>query len=118
MVKQAKQPEERQNRWVSKGSKVLIIAGNEKGRTGEIIWRDNTRAKIEGVNVRKRHIPKKGNTPGRIVEQEASIHLSNMRLCNDAGEPVKIKVRQNEDGKRELVGVKGGQEEVLRKITR
>jgi len=55
---------------LKKGDKVIIIAGNDKGKTGAIqkIDRDNQRVVVEGINVRKKHQkPKQNNPEGAIL---------------------------------------------------
>ena len=79
---------------VKKGDTVAIIAGAHKGtkekpRIGKIISvdREKLRAKIEGVNMIKKHTkPSAKNPQGGIVEEEAGIHISNLMLVVD-GKP-------------------------------
>ena len=70
---------------LKKGDKVIIIAGNDKGKTGTIqrIDRVNHRVVVEGVNVRKKHQkPKQNNPEGAILDIYAPIHLSNVALID------------------------------------
>ncbi len=68
-------------RHVRKGEAVIVIAGNDKGRVGEVKVVDNDRGRVivEGVNLRWKH--KRGtqqNPKGERVQEECSIHASNV----------------------------------------
>lgn len=71
---------------VKKGDLVRVIAGDDKGKTGEIIKvlpADN-KVIVEGVNLVKRHTPVRpnaqGGNTGGIITAEAPIHASNVQL--------------------------------------
>lgn len=69
---------------IKKGDKVKVIAGSNKGETGEVklvITKDN-RAIIDGVNMVKKHIKATQDNPGGINEMEAPIHISNLMLID------------------------------------
>jgi large subunit ribosomal protein L24 len=65
--------------------KVIVLAGKDKGKTGEIISvmpKDN-RVKVSGVNMIARHTkPSQANPQGGIVRREAPIHASNVALID------------------------------------
>ena len=66
---------------VRKGDAVLVIAGNDKGRTGTIlqVLREKNRVVVEGVNMRWRHRkPTQQNPKGERVQRESAIHASNV----------------------------------------
>lgn len=68
-----------------KGDKVIVIAGNDKGKTGVIQKVDprSNRVVVEGVNVRKKHKkPTQQNPEGSIVEIYAPINASNVMLVD------------------------------------
>ena len=52
--------------------------------------------------------------PG-IVDMEAPIHISNVRLCNEKGKPIRVKVKEDKQGK-ELVYTEAGKEIVCRDV--
>jgi large subunit ribosomal protein L24 len=69
---------------VKKGERVEVIAGNHRGSSGNVleICGDGQRVRIEGVNVVKKHARKtQANPQGGVVEQEAPIHISNVRAA-------------------------------------
>ncbi|MDD9914404.1 MAG: 50S ribosomal protein L24 [Rhodospirillaceae bacterium] len=63
-----------------KGDTVMVMAGRDKGKTGEImrVVPDEQRLYVQGVNVVKRHTRPTQTAPGGIVEKEAGIHMSNV----------------------------------------
>mgnify|MGYP003526680914 CR=1 FL=1 len=75
-------------RKIRKGDEVVVIAGRDKGRRGTVIKvLENDRVLVENVNMVKRHTrpnPQAG-TQGGVVEQEASLHRSNVMLWNAVG---------------------------------
>ncbi|GAB2498505.1 50S ribosomal protein L24 [Pseudoxanthomonas sangjuensis] len=88
---------------IKKGDQVVVIAGKDKGKQGEIVRVDGDRVVVSNVNVVKRHTkpnPQAG-IAGGVVEREASIHISNVQVLNPAtgkGERVGFKVL--EDGRK------------------
>ena len=83
---------------------VLVITGADKGRRGEVLRvlpKDN-RAVVQGVNVAKRHLKPRGvGQPGGIVEQEATIHLSNLKLIDATSDkPTRVGFRVLENGRK------------------
>jgi large subunit ribosomal protein L24 len=78
---------------LKKGDKVVIIAGRDKGRTGEIIEmrRDEERALVRGINMVKRHQRQTATAEGGIISKEAPIHLSNIALADPKdGKPTRV----------------------------
>ena len=68
-----------------KGDKVIVIAGKDKGKTGEIQKVDpkSNRVVVEGVNLRKKHKkPTQNNPEGSIVEIYAPIDASNVMIVD------------------------------------
>jgi large subunit ribosomal protein L24 len=105
------------SRWIRKGDKVVVIAGNEKGKTGEVIVRKEDRVIIQGINIRKKHVKRQQKAAGAgIIEIEVPLHVSNVALCNGDGKPVKPRVRHGADGEKELFYLEGDREVALRKV--
>ena len=85
---------------VRKGDSVMVLAGDDKGKTGQVlqIFPDKNRAIVEGVNIVKKHVKATQNEEGGIQEMEASIHLSNLAVLDPkTGEPTRIG-RREENG--------------------
>ena len=70
---------------IKKGLKVLILAGKDKKKEGEIIEidRSNNRAKVKDINMVKKHIKTTKEKKGGIVSKESFIHMSNLKLINE-----------------------------------
>ena len=97
---------------VKKGDTVMVIAGEDKGKTGKVleVLRDKDRVIVEGVNMIKRHTkPNSQHPQGAIVEREAAIHISNAQLMDSTGKPVKVGYKV-EDGKKIRFARKSGEE--------
>jgi large subunit ribosomal protein L24 len=78
---------------IKKGDTVIVIAGRDKGRTGEVIemHRDAGRVLVRGVNMVKRHQRQTAAAEGGIISKEASIHLSNVALADPKdGKPTRV----------------------------
>jgi large subunit ribosomal protein L24 len=92
---------------IRKGDTVMVIAGDDKGKTGRVLSVDETKHRVivEKVNFVKRHTKARSQTQqGGILEKEAPIHLSNVMLYDPkAGKGVRVGVRLAKDGKRERV---------------
>jgi large subunit ribosomal protein L24 len=68
---------------IKKGDTVQVIAGKDKGKTGEVLRTlpYENRVIVQGVNLRTRHVkPTQEGETGRIVTEEASLHASNVML--------------------------------------
>ena len=68
---------------IHRGDDVAVIAGKDKGKTGRVLQMvpERNRVIVEGVNiVTKHHKPRPGIRQGGRVQQEASIHISNIKL--------------------------------------
>jgi len=92
---------------IRKGDTVMVIAGDDKGKTGRVLSVDEVKRRVivEKVNFVKRHTRARSQTQqGGILEKEAPIHLSNVMLYDPkAGKGVRVGVRMAKDGKRERV---------------
>ena len=68
---------------IGKNDTVEVISGSHKGLRGKVlkVFRDKERVIVEKVNLVKKHKkPRKQGEPGGIIEMEAPIHVSNVRL--------------------------------------
>lgn len=65
------------------GDKVKVITGTNKGKVGKVskVLRSESRVIVEGINIVKKHIkPGRTNETGGILETEAPIHISNVKV--------------------------------------
>ncbi len=78
---------------IKKGDTVMVIAGDSKGQQGRVLVVNNEKERIlvEGVNMVKKHTRPTNKTPkGGIVEKEASIHISNLKVIDSTGKPTRV----------------------------
>jgi large subunit ribosomal protein L24 len=78
---------ERVKMRIRKGDTVKVIAGKDKGKTGEVLRTlpNENRVVVQGINLRTRHVkPTQEGESGRIVTEEASVHASNVMLFSTA----------------------------------
>ena len=69
------------------GDKVKVLAGKDKGKEGKIvrILKKDNKVIVEGINMVKKHVkPNRMNEVGSIVDMEAPIHISNVKLADKA----------------------------------
>jgi len=103
------------SKWIRKGDRVLVTAGNNKGKSGEVLSRRGDRVVVQDVNIRKKHMKRTQESQGgRIVEMEMPIHISNVCICDSDAKKLKIRCRIGKDGSKELVY--GDKETVLRSV--
>jgi len=91
-------------RKIRKGDNVVVIAGRDKGKRGDVASIvDDSHVIVNGVNQAKRHTkpnPMK-NQPGGIVTKEVPIHVSNVAIWNPVTQkPDRIGFRLMEDGRK------------------
>lgn len=68
---------------IKKGDHVVVIAGDEKGKSGKVLQLapQKGRALVEGVNFVKKHMRQSEDNPqGGVIEMEASIAISNLKV--------------------------------------
>lgn len=82
---------------LKKGDKVVVIAGSNRGKEGIINKILDNKVIVEGVNIVKKHLkPKNNNGNGEIVEREAPIHVSNVKLIENKKKETKEKSKKTE----------------------
>ncbi|MEI8365079.1 MAG: 50S ribosomal protein L24 [Parachlamydiaceae bacterium] len=107
----------KKSKKIRKGDKVVAIAGNYRGQSGTVLSCSEKGAVVQGLNVRKKHVkPSEQNQRGGIIEIEKPIHISNLKVSTPDGEGVKLKVRTNNKGERELFYRVDSQEVVHRSV--
>ena len=101
---------------IKKGDTVVVIAGRDKGRSGEVIEmrRDEGRVLVRGINVVKRHQKQSATQEGGIISKEAPIHVSNIALADPKdGKPTRVGfkfVGKGDDRKKVRVAKRSGAE--------
>ena len=86
---------------IKKGDRVLVIAGKDKGKEGEVkqVIPKKYRAIVDGVNQARKHMKPDHDNPGGIHDIEMPIHISNLMLIDPkTGNATRVG-RRVEDGK-------------------
>lgn len=107
----------RESKKIRKGDRVMAITGNDRGQVGSVLRVIGDKAVVQGLNVRKKHVKaSQANPRGGILDLEKPIHISNLRLCTEDDQPIKLKVRFDDQGERELYYKINGQEVLYRAV--
>lgn len=88
---------------IKKGDQVVVLAGGDKGKQGEVVqvFPKKYRAIVQNLNMIKKHTkPSATNPQGGIVETEAPIHISNLAIVDpDSGKATKVGYKMEGDKK-------------------
>jgi large subunit ribosomal protein L24 len=96
---------------IKKGDRVVLLAGKDKGRTGNVtkVMPKDSRVVVSGLNMVQRHTrPSQGDPQGGIKHKEASVHVSNVAIVDSAGKPTRVGFKV-EDGKKVRVAKTTGE---------
>jgi large subunit ribosomal protein L24 len=97
---------------IRKGDKVVVLAGKDKGRTGEVVqvMPKDDKAIVRGVNMVRRHQKQSQSQEGGIIAKEAPIHLSNIAIADpkDGKTPTRVGFEVR-DGKKVRVAKRSGE---------
>ncbi|MEZ5791521.1 MAG: 50S ribosomal protein L24 [Nitratireductor sp.] len=88
---------------IRKGDRVVVLAGKDKGRTGEIIkmMPKDGKALVSGINVVKRHQRQTQNQEAGIINKEAPIQVSNLAIVDPKdGKATRVGFKVLEDGRK------------------
>ena len=96
---------------IKKGDKVIVIAGDDKGKTGEVLKAMPKLGKVivQGVNLVKRHTKPSQTSAGGIITKEAPINVSNVAIVDPkTGKATKVGYKE-ENGKKVRFARKSGE---------
>jgi large subunit ribosomal protein L24 len=100
-------------RHVKKGDTVMVIAGEDRGKTGEVltVYPKENKVLVQGVNRVYRHLrPSRQHPQGGRIQKEMPIHISNVQPVDPTtNQPTRVGFRVNADGTKERVAKKSGQ---------
>ncbi len=86
---------------IKKNDKVVVITGKDRGKTGTVmsVLREKDRVVVSGVNLQKKHQKANGKSTGGIIQQEASMHISNIALFSETeNKPSKAGYKFDQEG--------------------
>ena len=96
---------------IKKGDKVVILAGRDTGRSGEVLQviPKEDRALVRGVNMVKRHQRQTQTQEGGIISKESTIHLSNLAIADPKdGSASRVGFKVLDDGRKVRVAKRSG----------
>ena len=95
---------------IKKGDRVVVTTGRDKGKTGEVleVIRAESRVRVQGCNLVKRHTRPTQTDVGGIITKEAPLHISNVaHIDPESGKPTRVRLEEK-DGKKIRVAQRSG----------
>lgn len=97
---------------IRRGDKVVVLAGRDKGKRGEVVKAFPTESKVvvQGVNMVRKHQKQTANQQGGIIAKEAPIHVSNLAIADPKdGSPTRIGYKILDDGRKVRFAKRSGE---------
>jgi large subunit ribosomal protein L24 len=97
---------------IRKGDKVVVLAGKDKGRSGEVlsVMPKEDKALVRGINMIVRHQKQSQSQEGGLIRKEAAIHLSNLAVADPKdGKPTRVGFQVQKDGTKVRVAKRSGE---------
>ncbi len=97
---------------IRRGDKVVVLAGRDKGKQGEVVKAFPTENKVvvQGVNMVRKHQKQTPNQQGGIIAKEAPIHVSNLAIQDPKdGAPTRIGYKILDDGRKVRYAKRSGE---------
>ena len=98
---------------IKKGDQVIVIAGKDKGKHGEVlrVIPSENRVVVQGVGVVTKHTRPSMTNQGGLVKQEAPIHVSNVAHVDPkSNEATRVSFKTLEDGTKVRIARKSGEQ--------
>jgi large subunit ribosomal protein L24 len=97
---------------IRKGDKVVVLAGRDKGKRGEVIKAFPTENKVvvQGINLVRKHQKQTPGQEGGIISKEAPIQVSNLAIEDPKdGAPTRIGYKFLDDGRKVRFAKRSGE---------
>lgn len=97
---------------LKKGDNVVVLAGKDKGRNGEIIkmMPKEGKALVQGINMVKRHQKQSASQEAGIINREAAVQVSNLALADPKdGKATRVGFKILDDGRKVRVAKRSGE---------
>jgi len=96
---------------IKKGDKVVVLAGKDKGKTGQVlsVIPAETKALVQGINLVRKHQKQTASQDAGIFTKEAPIHLSNLAVADANGKPSRVGFQIKDGVKTRVAKTTGGQ---------
>jgi large subunit ribosomal protein L24 len=102
---------------IKKGDTVQIIAGDQKGATGKVLYviREKNKVVVQGHNLALKHVkPSRKNPKGGRIQVERPIHISNVLPVNPkSSKATRVRYQKREDGSKVRVAMDGSEIDVI-----
>jgi large subunit ribosomal protein L24 len=98
---------------VKKGDQVIVIAGKDKGKKGEVVsvLTAEDRVVVQGINMVTRHTRPSMTSQGGLVKKEAAMHVSNVALIDPKSDkPTRVGFKTLEDGTKVRIARRSGEQ--------
>lgn len=98
---------------VKKGDQVIVIAGKDKGKRGEVlrVIPSENRLVVQGINMVTKHTKPSMTSQGGLVKQEAAMHVSNVAHVDPkTQEATRVSFKVLEDGTKVRIARKSGEQ--------
>jgi len=99
---------------IKRDDMIVVLSGKERGKQGQVreVFPQAHRVVVQGLNLVKRHQRQRSERePAGIIEREAPIHVSNVKLiCRACQKPARVTFRVRTDGIKVRVCKKCGQD--------
>lgn len=100
-------------RHVKKGDMVVVITGDDKGKTGEVlrVFPDREKVLVQGINFVWKHLrPSRQQPQGGRVKKEMPVSVSNVLPVDPkTNQPTRVGFRTNDDGSKERIARRSGE---------
>ena len=86
---------------IKKGDEVIVVTGKDKGKKGQVleVLPIESRVKVQGINLVKRHRRPTQSAPGGIDTYEAPVHISNVaHIDPESGKATRVGYRIEKNG--------------------
>ena len=96
---------------LKKGDTVVVIAGKDKGRQGEVaqVFPKDNKVIVSGVNTATKHQKaRRANDQGGRIDRDMPVDVSNVMLVHK-GRPTRVGYRLNSDGTKVRVAKRSGE---------
>jgi large subunit ribosomal protein L24 len=98
---------------IRKGDTVIVISGEDKGKSGKVVSvdKENNKAIVEGINIVTKHNKPTANVPnGGIVKKEAPLYISKLMIADPkTGKATRIGRKADANGKMVRYSKKSGE---------
>ncbi len=98
---------------IKKGDKVVILAGKDKGKSGEVVksMPRDSKVVVQGINIMTRHKkPSQTDPNGGLEKVEAPMHVSNVAIADPKdGKPTRVGFKMLDDGRKVRFAKRSGE---------